>query len=49
MNATNTFKKNNTIGSVNQQARLLMRGDRKRTQSRQESMLTRISAEVGLQ
>jgi len=49
MNANNTFKKNNNLSSVSQQARLLMRGDRKRTQNRQTSMLTRISAEVGVQ
>ncbi|AFZ46826.1 hypothetical protein Cyast_0854 [Cyanobacterium stanieri PCC 7202] len=48
MNANNTIKTNN-IGSVGQQARLLMRGDRKRTQNRQASMLSRVSAEVGLQ
>ncbi|MBE9223423.1 hypothetical protein IQ215_12020 [Cyanobacterium stanieri LEGE 03274] len=50
MNANkNLNNKNDNIGSVSQQARLLMRGDRQRTQNRQASMLTRISAEVGLQ
>lgn len=49
MNAINTVQTKNNIGSVGQQARLLMRGDRRRTQNRQASMLSRVSAEVGLQ
>ncbi|MBF2056254.1 MAG: hypothetical protein IGQ45_03305 [Cyanobacterium sp. T60_A2020_053] len=48
MNANQTSS-NNSVGSVSQQARLLMRNSRQRQQNRQANMLTRISNEVGLQ
>ncbi|MGI0481271.1 hypothetical protein ACN4EE_10805 [Geminocystis sp. CENA526] len=42
-------KQNNNIGSISQQARLLMVDTRQRKQNRQASMLERSAKQVGLE
>ena len=42
-------QQNSNIGSVNQQARLLMVGNRQRQHNRQASMLERSAKQVGLE
>lgn len=42
-------KKNNNLGSISQQARLLMVDSRQRKQNRQASMLERAAKQVGLE
>jgi hypothetical protein len=49
MRSNNNNIKNNNFRSINEQARFLMVGNRKRQSNRQARMLERAASEVGLQ